>query len=127
MVRDGVPGLKIVTEQHHTRCDPDTVAREVTETEIHEFYHRYVSEKLAGVNPTCVAAEACLYTVTADEHFVIDWHPESARVLLASACSGHGFKHSAAIGEALVQMAIDGESALSMAAFAFSRLSANQR
>ena len=122
MVPDGVPGLKMVTEQHHTPCHPDTVTRDISHAEIQAFYDRLASKKLYGVKPNCLAAEACLYTVTADEHFVVDWHPESDRVLLASACSGHGFKHSAAIGEALIQMAIDGKSELSMAPFAFSRL-----
>jgi sarcosine oxidase len=37
--------------------------------------------------------------VTPDENFVIDFAPESRDILLVSACSGHGFKHSAAVGE----------------------------
>ena len=122
MLQDGVPGLKMVTEQHHTPCDPDTVVRDITEDEIAYFYETLASDKLAGIKRNCLAAEACLYTVTADEHFVIDWHPDSDRVMLASPCSGHGFKHSAAIGEALVQMALDGASQFSMAPFAFNRL-----
>ncbi len=122
MVQDGVPGLKMVTEQHHTPCDPNTVVREITKDEIASFYDTLASDKLVGIKRHCLAAEACLYTVTADEHFVIDWHPETDRVLVASPCSGHGFKHSAAIGEALVQMAIDERRELSMAPFSFSRL-----
>ncbi len=98
------------------------MVRDITEDEIASFHDTLASKKLAGIQRQCLAAEACLYTVTADEHFVIDWHPESDRVIVASPCSGHGFKHSAAIGEALVQMAIDGESRLSMAPFSFSRL-----
>lgn len=124
MIPDGVPGLKMVTEQHHTPCDPDTVVRDITKDEIAYFYDTLAADKLVGIKPNCVAAEACLYTVTEDEHFVIDRHPESDRVIVASPCSGHGFKHSAAIGEALVQMAIDGSSRLSMAPFSFSRLHA---
>lgn len=122
IVPDGVPGLKMVTEQHHTPCDPNTVVRDISEDEIAYFYEHFASKRLTGIKRKCLAAEACLYTVTADEHFVIDWHPESHRVIVASPCSGHGFKHSSAIGEALVQMAIDGNSQLSMAPFAFSRL-----
>ena len=121
MIQGGVPGLKMVTEQHHTPCDPETVARDITQAEIEYFYDTLAAGKLAGIQRRCVAAEACLYTVTADEHFVIDWHPDTDRVVLASPCSGHGFKHSAAIGEALAQMALNGASDLSMAPFALSR------
>ena len=49
-------------------------------------------------------AAACLYTVTPDSRFVIDRLPSSPNVIVASPCSGHGFKHSAAIGESLAQL-----------------------
>ena len=74
--------------------------------------------------PPAATLRACLFTNTPDEHFVIDRHPETDLVIVASPCSGHGFKHSAAIGEALVEMALDGTSQLSTAPFAFSRLHA---
>ena len=48
-----------------------------------------------------VHAAACMYTVSEDAGFVIDRHPSLEHVTVVSACSGHGFKHSAAIGEAL--------------------------
>jgi len=52
---------------------------------------------------------------------VIDTHPESDRVIIASPCSGHGFKHSAAIGEALAELAIDGKSRFDLSPFRFNR------
>ena len=63
-----------------------------------------------------VTRAACLYTVTT-VCFVIDRHPEWERVLVASPCSGHGFKHSAAIGEALAEHVIDGASRLDLTPF----------
>jgi len=45
-------------------------------------------------------------------------------VIVASPCSGHGFKHSAAIGECLVQMALDGASQFDISTFNLARLSA---
>ena len=63
-----------------------------------------------------------MYTVSADEHFVIDRHPAWERVVIASPCSGHGFKHSAAVGETLAQLALDGESDIEISAFALARL-----
>jgi sarcosine oxidase len=66
---------------------------------------------------------ACLYTVTPDFGFVIDTHPHCDRIMIASPCSGHGFKHSAAIGEALMQWAIDGGSRIDLRACRFARFS----
>jgi sarcosine oxidase len=70
-----------------------------------------------------VKSAACLYTATPDFHFVIDRHPGMRHVMVASPCSGHGFKHSAAIGEALATLALDGKSAFDLAPFALRRFS----
>jgi glycine/D-amino acid oxidase-like deaminating enzyme len=51
-----------------------------------------------------LASVVCLYTNTPDEHFWIDRHPEQPDVLLASACSGHGFKFAPVIGEILADL-----------------------
>jgi len=48
-----------------------------------------------------VRSATCLYTTTPDAAFRIRPHPASAAITVVSACSGHGFKHSAALGEAL--------------------------
>ena len=47
----------------------------------------------------------CMYTNTPDEHFVVDTHPAHPEVVVASPCSGHGFKFSSAIGELLASLA----------------------
>jgi sarcosine oxidase len=66
-------------------------------------------------------AVSCLYTTTPDANFVIDFHPESDRIIIASPCSGHGFKHSAAIGEVLAQLIVDGASQLDVSSFGIER------
>lgn len=65
----------------------------------------------------CLKAVTCLYTVTPDFGFLLDTHPESERVLIVSACSGHGFKHSPAIGEAIAESVLDGASRLDLSGF----------
>jgi sarcosine oxidase len=45
-----------------------------------------------------------------------------SRVPFASACSGHGFKHSAALGEALAQLLDAGRSAIDLSCFSLARL-----
>ena len=117
LVPGGVPGLKMLTEQYVEDCHPDTVTREIRPTEIEHFHQTLASQRLSGIKPTCVKATACLYTNTPDEHFVLDQHPETDRVWVASPCSGHGFKHSAAIGESLVQWALEGQSQIDLSAF----------
>ncbi|HEY5675205.1 MAG TPA: hypothetical protein VIR81_00380, partial [Myxococcales bacterium] len=53
-----------------------------------------------------VKSASCLYTATADFQLLVERLEAAPRVILASPCSGHGFKHSAAIGEMLAQMAL---------------------
>ncbi|HEY5543536.1 MAG TPA: hypothetical protein VIM04_09815 [Candidatus Binatia bacterium] len=60
--------------------------------------------------------------MTPDSNFVIDVHPDNDRVIIASPCSGHGFKHSAAIGEALAEQVIDGKSKIDISGFSLKRL-----
>jgi len=63
----------------------------------------------------------CTYTVTPDSHFIIDEHPTLKNTLVVSACSGHGFKHSVALGEAFAQWCIRGRSELDLSAFSLKR------
>lgn len=61
-----------------------------------------------GVNSEDVRHSAvCTYTMTPDTHFVVDRHPEHANVLIGAGFSGHGFKFAPAIGEFLVDLAVD--------------------
>ncbi len=119
---DGVPGVKMVSEQYHTSEEIHAISREVTPAEIADMRQRLTVQRLRGTTERSVRADVCLYTVTRDEHFIIDFHPNSRRVVMASPCSGHGFKHSAAIGETLAQMALDGGAELDVDGFAISRL-----
>lgn len=59
--------------------------------------------------------------MTPDHGFIIDRHPEHENVIIASACSGHGYKHSAAIGEALAELATTERSTLDVQPFALDR------
>ena len=102
--------------------DPDNLCREVALGEQEAMYREHVAGRLRGVRPGALRSSACMYTVTPDAGFVVDWLPSDARVLVASACSGHGFKHSAGLGEA-VAMAVTGSGA-GLAAFGANRLAA---
>lgn len=59
-------------------------------------------------NGTLVDTVSCRYTLTPDHHFVIGHHPDYRNVVVASPCSGHGYKFASVIGEILADLAIDG-------------------
>jgi sarcosine oxidase len=83
------------------------------------MYESLVAPNVRGVRAACVKTVPCLYTATPDFNFVVGPHPAMPRVIVASACSGHGFKHSAALGEALAQLAAGGRSDLDLSPFRF--------
>jgi sarcosine oxidase len=114
-------GLKVSTEHFGRTTTPDTVDRNVTDGEKSAMYENCVAPYLPAVSGTCLRATTCLYTVTPDFGFVIDAHPEFERVLVVSPCSGHGFKHSAAIGEVLADLIMDGASRFDLGPFRWSR------
>jgi sarcosine oxidase len=63
---------------------------------------------MPGAAGELVAAKACMYTLTPDEHFIVDRHPLDARIVLAGGFSGHGYKFCPVIGEIIADLLIDG-------------------
>ena len=118
---DGHPGVKVATEQYERSTDPDAMARDVSAQEAADLHERHVRGRLRSVTAECVHAASCLYTVSEDSGFVIDRHPRLECVTVVSACSGHGFKHSAAIGEALAARLCAESDGASLRPFALAR------
>ena len=52
-----------------------------------------------------MSLRACMFTNTPDEHFILDTLPGAPEVMVASPCSGHGFKFASVIGEILADLA----------------------
>ena len=120
-------GMKIATEDYTTTTTPTDVQREVTQEETSAMFENYVKPYFPGVNARCVKSAVCLYTVTPDAGFVVDRLPDAESIIVCSPCSGHGFKHSAAIGESIAQLVLDGRSRLDLSAFGLERaLAASQ-
>jgi sarcosine oxidase len=113
--------IKVATEQFTASSDPDHAQRAVDMEEEQSMYKDYVQGRLPGISDRCGTAASCLYTTTPDSNFVIDVHPDNDRIIIASPCSGHGFKHSAAIGEALAEQVIDGKSKIDISSFRMKR------
>lgn len=116
-------GAKVATEQYRRSLRPaDIEALEpVSESEAREMHARLVASHLPGLDRTLVKAAACIYTATPDFQFLIDRHPQMPRVIVASPCSGHGFKHSAAVGEALAAMALGRDPPHDLSSFSLAR------
>ena len=121
----GSGSVKVASERYAGPVDPDLVSRDVGMEESAQVFRRHVLDRLRGVAQTVVQSAACLYTVTPDAGFILDVLPEHPNVIAASACSGHGFKHSAAVGERLAAQAI-GSVARQLKSFALERLKCAQ-
>jgi sarcosine oxidase len=98
-------GFKISFHDKGLSCDPDNLNTTVSFEEIEEMnqiitshFHFFASFK---------NALTCIYTNTPDDHFIIDYHPDHNNIIIASPCSGHGFKFSSVIGKILSNMALD--------------------
>ena len=90
-------------------CDPDREDRR-----IQADYEQTVRTFLRGHLPMLAdapiaATEVCLYTVAPDEDFRVDFLPGRADVIVASPCSGHGFKFSCMIGHVLADLILTGK------------------
>ena len=115
-------GLKVASEQFAASTSPAAARRDVPEEESRAMHARHVAGRLPGLLPHAVRAASCLYTSTVDSAFAIDVHPDDEDLLVVSPCSGHGFKHSAAIGEAVAALALTGSPSNDLGAFGLGRL-----
>ena len=119
---EGAAGVKVATESYKNDVDADLVDRLVSEAESASMFAEHVHGRLRGVTPQVVNASACLYTVTPDSGFIIDKMPDQDLVMAISCCSGHGFKHSAAIGEAVAQTLAGTQVQIDLSPFSLDRL-----
>ncbi len=119
-----VPGFKLGRYHHRgEQVDADTVDREpnaIDEGLLRTFAERYFP---AGAGPA-MALRVCLFTNTPDEYFVIDRLPDHSQVVIASACSGHGFKFCSVVGEILADLTLQGETAHDIGLFRLDRFAA---
>jgi sarcosine oxidase len=103
-----VPGFKIGLYHHREeQVDPDAFDREADhadEAPLREATARYFP---AAAGPT-MALRTCMFTNTPDEHFILDTLPGCPPAIVASPCSGHGFKFASVIGEILADLVKDG-------------------
>lgn len=119
----GIPGFKIGRYRHRGESgrpeDFDLEPGEGDEQLLVDEVRRTFPEAAGPV----MSLRVCMFTNTPDGHFIIDHAPGHPRVLLASPCSGHGFKFATVLGEALADLALDGTTRHDLSLFGMSRFS----
>jgi glycine/D-amino acid oxidase-like deaminating enzyme len=63
---------------------------------------------MPGITGEILETTSCRYTMTPDEDFIIDLHPEHRQIVFASPCSSHGFKFAPVVGQMLADLAVTG-------------------
>jgi sarcosine oxidase len=84
---------------------------------------RWVERYLPGAAGPVASTLTCLYTQAPDGDFVLGPHPAHPQVVVASPCSGHGFKYTPAIGAILADLATDAVPRFDLTPFAVDRFS----
>ena len=103
--------VKVAEDNRVLEADPDC-NREPTEQFLSQA-REFVADRIPGLTTAeLVGGRSCLYTNTPDNNFVVDWVPDSDRVLIAGCGCGHGFKFGGAIGPVIADTLEDRENPL---------------
>jgi sarcosine oxidase len=117
---DGM-GIKVAKHHHGDEAvDPETYDRALS-GEDEALIRAALADHVPAANGKMLDARTCLYTVAPDGDFIIDRAPGVAQVIVASPCSGHGFKFAPAIGEILADLATTGATAHDITRFSLRR------
>ena len=100
-LRDPLHGLKAGAHMSGVEVDPDDPVGPDPATV--DAVTRWVAKRFPAADPEPLGAETCVYTTTDDERFVLERH---GRIVVGSACSGHGFKFAPAVGARLAALAV---------------------
>jgi sarcosine oxidase len=99
-------GIKVMRHDRGAGGTPETIERGITCAETDEVA-RFLAKHMPSANGRLRAAETCLYTMTPDNHFIIDRHPAIPGLVYGCGFCGHGFKFAPVIGEALADLALE--------------------
>jgi sarcosine oxidase len=101
----GAGGIKVAKHHHRDEVvNPDSYDRCVADSDVN-LIRDALADYLPAANGALMDAKTCLYTMTLDGDFIIDRHPGTPSIVIASPCSGHGFKFAPVIGEILADLA----------------------
>jgi sarcosine oxidase len=112
------PGVKVASHVPGRGVDPRQGPFADLDPVLEQEAAQYVRRRLPGLEPTGLAPETCLYTMTADEDFVLD---REGPIVVGGGCSGHAFKFGPLLGELLADLALGAETSVPRERFALSR------
>ncbi len=122
----GIPdlgnGLKV--GQHHagaTNRSANDVDRSINDQDIGNV-RAFLARRMPWANGSLGSSVVCLYTNTPDMHFAIDQLPGQPDVVVASVCSGHGFKFAPVVGEIIADLVEDKRPGFDLSMFGAKRL-----
>ncbi len=113
-------GVKMVLDCTGPIVDPDDTDRSVNQSRL-DMLRTYVTRILPTLGDDIIETETCRYTMTPDEDFIIDHHPAYPQIVIASPCSGQGFKFAVLIGRILADLALRGATAHNIERFRLNR------
>jgi sarcosine oxidase len=113
-------GLKAGRHDQGEVCTPQTIRRSVEEGEI-TMVRNALNHYMPGSAARALKAATCMYTMTPDEHFILDHHPAYPQVVFGAGFSGHGYKFAPVIGEILADLALEGSTSHEIAFLSLAR------
>ena len=114
----GAPGVKVAAHVPGRAIDPRDGPFGDVDPALENEAADYVRNRLPGLEPAGLAPETCLYTMTADEDFVLD---RDGPVVVGGGCSGHAFKFGPLLGEVLADLALGAEPPIARERFSLRR------
>lgn len=115
-------GVKVAEHSGgRTTTDPLHVDRNLDPEDLTRVQH-FVGNCLPKLSTDFQEHAVCMYTMTSDEHFIIDCHPGAPQIAFAAGLSGHGFKFTGVLGRALADLLLDGETEVPVGFLSLTRL-----
>jgi len=113
-------GVKVGRHDGGQPIDPDekiSPFAPIDEADIRSFLNKF----LPHAKGPLIKGSTCIYTLTPDEDFILDRHPEFRHLFIAAGFSGHGFKFSSVVGEMISHIITKGKTPFDLASFAINR------
>ncbi|MDP9810775.1 glycine/D-amino acid oxidase-like deaminating enzyme [Rhizobium tibeticum] len=115
----GADGVKVGRHAHFREpIDPNQPNPPVNDADT-ALLDGFISKRVPAAAGLRVNAVTCRYTMLPSEDFLLDLAPGHPNVVVASPCSGHGFKFTSVVGEILADLALEGQTSLPIGAFSF--------
>lgn len=107
LINDGLQdGFKVAQHTGGQKLEGPVTLKGIADDADLEATREFVEQTLPFASTSLVSTKACMYTMSPDEHFIVDRHPNEPNVVFAAGLSGHGFKFTSVLGELLAKLAV---------------------